>query len=235
MPLYVVATPIGNLSDITLRALEVLKNSDVILCEDTRQTIKLLNHYEIKGKKLISFYAQNEKEKIDKVIKELKSGKNISLVSDSGTPCISDPGYHLIEACYENEIDVFSIPGPSALISAISISGFSADKFLFYGFLPRKDGKIKKILLSLKGIDSLVVFYESPYRVKNTLNLIREIYGDDIEIFLVREMTKKFEEKFKGKVVEILEKLSDIIKGEFVIILNLYENKKKEKFKDNTY
>lgn len=235
MPLYVVATPIGNLSDITLRALEVLKNSNIILCEDTRQTIKLLNHYEIKGKKLISFYAQNEKEKIEKVIKELKDGKNISLVSDSGTPCISDPGYHLINACYENSIDVFSIPGPSAVISAISISGFSADKFLFYGFLPRKEGKIKKVLESLKGIDSLVVFYESPYRVKNTLNLIKEIYGEETEIFLVRELTKKFEEKFKGKVVEILEKLSDKIKGEFVIILELYENNKKEKNKDNTY
>lgn len=229
MPLYVLATPIGNLADITLRALDTLKNSEIILCEDTRQTIKLLNHYQISNKKLVSFYAQNEKTKIPEVIKNLKENKAISLVVDSGTPCISDPGYHLINACYENNIEVFSIPGPSAVTSAISICGFSADTFLFYGFLPRKDGKIKKILHSLKDIDGLIVFYESPFRVKNTLNLIKEVYGEDVKVFLARELTKKFEEKFIGKVVEILEKISDKIKGEFVIIVNLYKNKNNTK------
>lgn len=225
MPLYVIATPIGNLSDITLRAIEILKSSDIILCEDTRHTIKLLNYYNIKAKKLVSFYAQNEKSRIDKVIQILKENKVISLVSDGGTPCISDPGYHLINACYENNIEVFSIPGPSAVISAISICGFSADTFLFYGFLPRKEGKIKKVLQSLQTTDGLIVFYESCYRIKATLNKIKEIYGANVEVFVVREMTKKFEEKFKGKVVEILEKISDKIKGEFVVIINLYKNK----------
>jgi Predicted methyltransferases len=163
------------------------------------------------------------------VIKNLKENQNVCLVSDGGTPCISDPGYHLVNACYENDIEVFSIPGPSAVISAISICGFSADTFLFYGFLPRKDGKIKKVLQSLNNIDGLVVFYESPFRVKNTLNLIKEVYGEDVQVFVVRELTKKFEEKFIGKVVEILGKISDKIKGEFVIIVNLYKNKNNTK------
>lgn len=229
MPLYVISTPIGNLKDITLRAIEILKSSDIILCEDTRQTIKLLNHYEIKPKKLISFYSQNEESRIPEILKELDEDKIISLVSDSGTPCISDPGHHLINSCHEKGYDVYPIPGPSAVISAISISGFSADTFLFYGFLPRKDGKIKKILEQLKVIDGLVVFYESPFRIKNTLNLIKEILGENTEIFLARELTKKFEEKFKGKVVQILEQITDKIKGEFVIIVNLYKNK------NNTY
>lgn len=230
MPLYVLATPIGNLSDITIRALELLKEADIILCEDTRQTIKLLNHYQIEGKKLVSFYAQSEKAKIPEVIKYLKEDKKVCLVSDGGTPCISDPGYHLVNSCYENNIEVFSIPGPSALTSAISICGFSADTFLFYGFLPRKDGKIKKVLESLKNIDGLIVFYESPFRVKNTLNLIKEVYGEGVEIFLARELTKKFEEKFIGKVAKILEKISDkLMKGEFVIIVNLYKNKNNTK------
>ncbi|MFN3411006.1 MAG: 16S rRNA (cytidine(1402)-2'-O)-methyltransferase [Exilispira sp.] len=225
MPLYVVATPIGNLADITLRAIETLKSSDIILCEDTRHTIKLLNHYNIKANRLVSFYAQNEKSRIDNIIRILKENKVISLVSDGGTPCISDPGYHLINECYDNNIEVFSIPGPSAVISAISICGFSADTFLFYGFLPRKEGKIKKVLQTLQTVDGLVVIYESCYRIKSTLNIIKEIYGSSTEIFIARELTKKFEEKFKGKVVEILEKISDKIRGEFVIIINLYKNK----------
>ncbi len=233
MPLYVVATPIGNLQDITLRALECLKSSDIILCEDTRQTIKLLNHYDIKNKKLVSFFAQNEKNRIDEVLKELKSNKNVCLVTDGGTPCISDPGYHLIDACYENNIEVFSIPGASAVISAVSISGFSADTFLFYGFLPRKEGKIKKVLNSLNSIDGLLVFYESPFRVKDTLNIIKNEYGEETEVFVARELTKKFEEKFRGKVVEILEKITDKIKGEFVIIVNLYKNKNKDNTNEN--
>lgn len=233
MPLYVVATPIGNLQDITLRALECLKSSDIILCEDTRQTIKLLNHYDIKNKKLVSFFAQNEKNRIDELLKELKSNKNVCLVTDGGTPCISDPGYHLIDACYENNIEVFSIPGASAVISAVSISGFSADTFLFYGFLPRKEGKIKKVLNSLNSIDGLLVFYESPFRVKDTLNIIKNKYGEETEVFVARELTKKFEEKFRGKVVEILEKITDKIKGEFVIIVNLYKNKNKDNTNEN--
>lgn len=233
MPLYVVATPIGNLQDITLRALECLKSSDIILCEDTRQTIKLLNHYDIKNKKLVSFFAQNEKNRIDEVLKELKSNKDICLVTDGGTPCISDPGYHLIDACYDNNIEVFSIPGASAVISAVSISGFSADTFLFYGFLPRKEGKIKKVLNSLNSIDGLLVFYESPFRVKDTLNIIKKEYGEETEVFVARELTKKFEEKFRGKVLEILEKITDKIKGEFVIIVNLYKNKNKDNTNEN--
>ncbi len=226
MPLFVVSTPIGNLSDITFRAIESLKNADIILCEDTRQTIKLLNYYKIKAKKLLSFYSQIESKRIDEILNELKEEKSICLVTDNGTPCISDPGYHLIEACYKNGFEVFTVPGPSALISAISISGFSADTFLFYGFLPRKEGKIKKILKNLEIIDGLLIFYESPFRVYKTLNFIKETYGDETEVFIARELTKKFEEKFRGKVVEILKNISDKLKGEFVIIVNLYKNKK---------
>jgi len=235
MPLYVVATPIGNLKDITLRAIEVLKSSDIILCEDTRQTIKLLNHYQIDGKKLVSLYSQIEKKRIDEVLHELKQNKIICLVTDNGTPCISDPGYHLIDACYENGYDIFPLPGPSALTSAISISGFSADTFLFYGFLPKKEGKIKKVLIELANINGLIIFYESPYRIIKTLNLIKEVYGEEVNVFIARELTKKFEQKFRGKVVEILKKISDKLKGEFVIIVNLYKNKNKGKNKDNTH
>ena len=225
MPLYIVSTPIGNLSDITLRSLEILRNADIILCKDTRQSLKLLNSYEIKPDKLISFYSQIEEKKINQIILTLKENKeiNIALITDNGTPTISDPGFKLVDACYNNNIEVFAAPGPSAFLCALSISGFSADTFLFYGFLPRKDGKIKKVLKDLININGLIIFYESPFRVKNTLKLICDIFGKEIPVFIARELTKKFEQKLRGKVGDLLLAIGEECKGEFVIIINNYK------------
>ena len=155
--LYIVSTPIGNLEDITLRALDVLKNSDIILCEDTRHTIKLLNHYKIK-KKLISYHKFNEKKQSSTVIKYINQGKILSLVSDAGTPLLSDPGRHLVNECISNQIDIIPIPGVSSIISAMSVTGFK-DQFLFYGFLPKTENELEKVLSSLSDNKYSLVFY----------------------------------------------------------------------------
>lgn len=231
--LYIVATPIGNLDDISKRALETLNNVDYILCEDTRISSKLLNHYNIK-KKLISFFQQKERTAAEKFIITIKeNNQNIALISDNGTPTISDPGYILIEKAYEHGVEVIPIPGPSAIITAISASGFSADKFYFLGFLPKKKGKKKSSLSNAKNTEGLIVIYESPFRVKETLNLIKDIFGNT-NIFIGRELTKKFEEKIRGNIITILNKLSDKdIKGEIVIIIENYF--KKERQNKNKY
>ena len=155
--LYIVSTPIGNLDDITLRSLEILKKSDIILCEDTRRTLKLLNHYNIK-KKLVPYHKFNETKELKNIIEHLKEGKILSLVSDAGTPTISDPGMILVKKCIENDIKIFPIPGPSSITASMSISGFE-DKFLFYGFLPKKESELIKILTILKKLDFSLIFF----------------------------------------------------------------------------
>ncbi|MCG2688644.1 16S rRNA (cytidine(1402)-2'-O)-methyltransferase [Candidatus Parcubacteria bacterium] len=217
--LYIVATPIGNLSDITLRALEVLKSVDLIACEDTRHTKKLLNHYQI-DKPLTSYYEHNKLSKGDYLIKLLKEGKNIALVSDSGTPGISDPGFHISKLALENDIPVSPVPGPCALTAALSASGVPANRFVFEGFLPIKPGPRKKKLLELSKIGKTIVLYESPHRFLKLLEQIQEVLGE-VEVTVAREVTKKFEEIKKGKVSSIIGYYKiNPTKGEFVVIIN---------------
>ena len=215
--LYVVATSIGNLADITLRALDVLKNVDLILCEDTRQTQKLLNHYEIKTP-TISYHQHSQLKKVEYIIRLLKEGKDLALVSDAGTPGISDPGNKLIEKMTEVEPSSFkivSIPGVSALTAAASISGFPMDKFVFMGFPPAKK-KRKRFFEEVAGSRHPVVFYESPHRI---LKSLKELSGfnESLEVVVCRELTKKFETVYRGKIGEVIRQINP--KGEFVVIL----------------
>ncbi|MCM8757225.1 MAG: 16S rRNA (cytidine(1402)-2'-O)-methyltransferase, partial [Candidatus Omnitrophica bacterium] len=185
--LYVVGTPIGNLSDITLRALEILKKVDSIVCEDTRETLKLLKHYGIE-KPLFSFFREKEKERVTGLIRMLKAGKTLALVCDRGTPGISDPAYLLVRAAREAGIPVSPIPGPSSLTAALSVSGLPADSVAFYGFLPRKIGKKKRLFEKLKNYEETLVFFESVHRLQQTMQLLQEIFGNR-EVTLCRELT----------------------------------------------
>lgn len=218
--LYIVATPIGNLKDITLRALETLRSVDLILCEDTRVTKKLLLKYEIQ-KPLWSYHQHSRLNKIEQIINELSAGKNIALVSDAGTPGISDPGGILIEAIYEklgDSVKITPIPGPNAAIAALSVSGFPADNFHFLGFPPHKKGR-KTFFEKLAKTKETVVFYESKHRIEKTLNELSEKIGAR-QIVLCRELTKQFETIYRGSAMECLEKLrKDKILGEFVIVI----------------
>jgi 16S rRNA (cytidine1402-2'-O)-methyltransferase len=223
--LYIVATPIGNLKDITLRAIEVLKEVDFILAEDTRKTKILLDHYQIE-KPLISYHQHSKLEKINQIINLLKAGKNLALVSEAGTPGISDPGNKLIEKVIEslgNKVEIIPIPGPSALTCAASISGFPMDKFLFLGFLPSKR-KRKKFFEEIVKSKYPVILYESPYRILKTLKELHEVemkLNKELNIVVCRELTKKFETIYRGKIEEVAEKIkNDKIKGEFVIVIN---------------
>ncbi|MCM8777923.1 MAG: 16S rRNA (cytidine(1402)-2'-O)-methyltransferase [Candidatus Omnitrophica bacterium] len=216
--LYIIATPIGNLDDITFRAVDTLKNVDVIFCEDTREALKLLNHLGIK-KPLVSYYRENEKYRLKRAIKFLLEGKNIALICDRGTPGVSDPAYLLVREAYRNNIPVTAVPGPSALTAAISVCGLPADRIVFYGFLPRKKGKKRKIIEELKTRKETIIFYESVHRIKETLAFIKDVFPDR-EMTVCRELTKKFEEIKTGTVSEIYEYYQDKeMKGEFVIIL----------------
>ncbi len=227
--LFVVATPIGNLKDITSRALEVLESVDFIACEDTRKTTILINKF-FKGRerqmqdKLFSYYEQVEVQKIAQVINLLQNGKNVALVSDAGTPAISDPGFKLIRECLKEGINVVSVPGASSVVSALVSSGLPTDKFLFLGFLPQKPGHRVKLLenlkLSLEIINSTVIIFESPYKLQRSLSDIKEVFGD-IEITIARELTKIHEEIKKDKISSILEYYKKGIKGEIVILFNL--------------
>ncbi|MBK7106726.1 MAG: 16S rRNA (cytidine(1402)-2'-O)-methyltransferase [Ignavibacteriae bacterium] len=216
--LYIVATPIGNLDDITLRAIETLKMVDFIICEDTRTTKILLDRVNI-SKELISFNAQSEIKKIDYVINRIINGENCALVSDAGTPCISDPGVRLVNSAIKNEILISGIPGANAAILALSISGLPTDAFIFEGFLPQKKGRQKK-LLQLSNEERTIVLYESMYRIEKLLKELNE-YMPNRFIVIQRELTKKFEESWRGLPSEILLQLPNkIIKGEFVIIIS---------------
>lgn len=215
--LYVVATPIGNLKDITLRALETLKEVDFILCEDTRTSGILLKHYDL-HKELVSFNARMEEKKIDAVIKRIKMGDSCALISDAGTPAISDPGVRLVNAAQKNGIDVLGIPGANAAILALSIAGLPTDSFVFEGFLPQKKGR-QKLLKMLTEEVRTIVLYESMYRIEKLINELNEYMPNRI-IAIGRELTKKFEELWRGKPIEILESLSEHkLKGEFVVII----------------
>jgi len=218
--LYVVATPIGNLKDITLRALETLKAVDLIACEDTRHTAKLTNHYNI-SKPLTSYFEHNELKKTGYIIGLLKQGKSVALVSDAGTPGISDPGYRLIKDAIENNINIVVVPGPSAIISALAVSGLPTDRFVFEGFLPPKSGARKKKLESLNAEKRTMVFYESPHRLLKCLNDMLSVFGD-IKIVCVRELTKVFEEVRRQPIKELIEHFQkEKPRGEFVILVNL--------------
>ncbi|MBI5875765.1 MAG: 16S rRNA (cytidine(1402)-2'-O)-methyltransferase [Deltaproteobacteria bacterium] len=217
--LYIVATPIGNLEDITLRALRVLKEVNVIAAEDTRHTKKLLQRYGI-NTQLTSYFEHNEIEKAGWLISQLNMGKDIALVSDAGTPGISDPGYRLVKMAIESSIPVVSIPGASAIISALSISGLPTDSFCFEGFIPSKQGERKKFLFGLKESKKTIVFYESPKRLLAAIKDVYDILGD-VDVVIAREMTKLHEEIITGKASKVLAGLNGReIKGEITILLN---------------
>jgi 16S rRNA (cytidine1402-2'-O)-methyltransferase len=222
--LYVVGTPIGNLKDITFRAIEVLQSVNFIACEDTRRTSILLNHYKIEGKKLLSYYEPKESVQVPKIIKLLEK-EDVALVTDAGMPSISDPGYKLIRACIEKGIPVEVIPGPSAVLTALVGSGLPTDRFTFVGFLPKKG--LNNFLEELKAYkDSTIIAFESPNRVLKSLEAIKEVYGDNTTVCIARELTKLHEEYIRGRVVEVLEELSKRveIKGEIVILWRIVED-----------
>ncbi len=216
--LYIVATPIGNLEDITLRAIRILKEVDLIAAEDTRHTKKLLNHLDIHTP-LISYYREKEQERGAQIIERLKNGENVALVSDAGTPAVSDPGAILVQLAHEASITVSPIPGPSALTAAVSSSGFTEGSFLFFGFPPSKKGLRKKLLTSLLQADYPVVFYESPRRITSFLQDALDILGNR-PTFWAREITKKYEDLTKSTLTELLEQCGgQNNRGEFVIII----------------
>lgn len=216
--LYIVATPIGNLEDITLRAIRVLKEVDLIVCEDTRVTRKLMQHYSI-GTHAIAYHQHTSDEKTFQIIEKLKDGKDIALVTDAGTPGISDPGNKLVEVAIENEVEVLPIPGPSALGSIISVAGIDMQKFTFLGFPPHKKGRetfFKKVAES----ELPVIYYESPYRVLKNLELLQQFSNK--KVILGRELTKMFEQVVRGEISEILEYFKANpakLKGEFVLVV----------------
>lgn len=227
--LYICATPIGNLEDITIRTIRILKEVDLIAAEDTRHTIKLLNHLDIK-KPLTSYHEHNIKEKGIELIEKLKNGINIGLVSDAGMPGISDPGADLVRLAIENDIPTIALPGPTASITALVLSGFNTDKFIFEGFLSSKRAQRKGELEKIKTYKKTTIIYESPHRILSTLKDMSDILGER-KISLSRELTKKYEETFRGTVNEAIEKFSQSkVRGEFVIVLegNLEEDKAEE-------
>ena len=214
--LYIVSTPIGNLEDITLRALSVLKNSDQILCEDTRRSIKLLNHYNIK-KKLVSNHKFNEKKILKSIIEFIQKGKIVSIISDAGTPLISDPGLILLKECIDKKISIFPIPGVSAITTAVSMSGFD-DKYFFYGFLPKKNKELEKVFKEIQNYNFNVVFFVSAKKVNFYIKYFKKFFKGR-EIFVAREMTK-LHETFYRQDVETFDGFQEDIKGEITLILS---------------
>lgn len=226
--LYLVATPIGNLEDITLRAIRIMQEVDLIAAEDTRHTLKLLNHLNI-SKPLISYYKQTESNKSKYIIEQLKEGKNIALVSDAGTPVISDPGETVVKLAIENSIPVCSIPGPCALISALISSGINAYSFSFFGFLPVNKREKSDKLNEIKEYETTCIFYEAPHKLIATLEAMLSVLGDR-KIVLAREITKIHEEFIRGNISDILDIVNEP-KGEFVIIVEGNTTKKEDKLK----
>lgn len=219
--LFVVATPIGNLQDITFRAVEVLKSVSVIVSEDTRVSVKLLNHYGIK-KKLISNFKENEAKRVDEIVEILESGEDVALISDAGTPLISDPGQILVKKIKEKGLQAIPIPGASSVVTALSVSGFKDTPFVFYGFFPKKEGEKMKIVEELKTFPYTSIFFEAPHRIKKTLKLFYENLSER-DVFVAREMTKKFESFMVNPDIEEVPE-----KGEFVVILSPPKRKTKE-------
>lgn len=220
--LYIVSTPIGNIEDITIRAIKILRSVDYIICEHHEITKKLLRHYDIETK-VLHYNDDMPDRHLHKIYDIIDRSKKIALVSDAGTPSISDPGYLIIKyiTSQDRELNLFSVPGPTSLIAALTLSGFPCNNFYFYGFLPRTEAKSSSILYKLINIQSLLIFFESPHRLLNTLNIIFEIFGD-IEISLSKEITKIFEETLRGKISTIISELKsrESVKGEYIIIVN---------------
>jgi 16S rRNA (cytidine1402-2'-O)-methyltransferase len=224
--LYVVATPIGNLGDMTRRAIDVLSDVDVIASEDTRVTRRLLSHFDIENR-CVSYHDNNEQYRSEELVKSLIDGNSVALVSDAGTPCISDPGYRVVNLAKKSGIKVVSVPGPSAVTAALSISGLPTDHFFFEGFLPKKKGRQTRFQF-LSSLEASIVVYESPMRIIKTLNDISTLMGDTRIVSVCREITKKFEEAFMGTIGDAIAYFSQKNpKGEFVIIIakNGYELK----------
>ncbi len=216
--LILVPTPIGNLEDITLRAIKVLKEADIILAEDTRVSSRLLNHLEI-DKKLSPHHKFNEHKTVNSLISRLQQGNRVAMISDAGTPGISDPGFLLVRACVENNIEVECLPGPTALIPALAVSGLPTEKFVFEGFLPQKKGRQKR-LIQLSEETRTIVFYESPYRLVKALSQFAEFFGNDRRATVCRELSKIYEEKKRGTVTELAEYYTaNPPKGEIVIVV----------------
>ena len=222
--LYIIPTPIGNLGDITYRAIEILKKSDFILCEDTRISRKLMEKFEVKSK-LLPNHKFNEKKNLSQIINHLRNDKIISLISDAGTPGISDPGAILVRECVEKKINIYPLPGPSAVSTAVSVSGFS-EKYFFYGFFPSKLKDIKNDLKSLSQLDSSIVFFVSPKKINKTIQFIKESFSER-EILICREMTKFYEEYLRYKVDD-LKPFNKILKGELTIVISEKKKIKKD-------
>ena len=220
--LYLVSTPIGNMADISFRAISVLKNSDLILCEDTRVSKKLISKYSINSN-LISYHKFNEKKSIEKILIDLKSNKIISLISDAGTPTISDPGKVLVQACIKENINIVPVPGSSAVTAALSISGFS-EKYFFYGFFPEKKSEIKENLSGLSNLNCSIVFFISAKKLNRNLNVIKEFFSER-NIVICKEITKYYEEFFRSKVSDL--KAFKNLRGEITIVISELNNKKK--------
>ncbi len=226
--LFIISTPIGNLKDITLRGIETLKSIDYIACEDIRVTLKLLNRYKIK-KKLISYHSGNEEKVRKEIIEILKSGKSVGLVSDAGTPCISDPGELIVKDAIENEIDVEIIPGPSAIITSLVVSGLKTTPFIFLGFFPRKKREVLDLIDKYFYIKATLIFYESPHRILETLSFLKDTFPER-KGAVVKELTKIFEKVYRGTIKELYEKIEKSeIKGEYVILIEGEEKSEWEK------
>jgi 16S rRNA (cytidine1402-2'-O)-methyltransferase len=217
--LYLVATPIGNLEDITLRALRTLKECDLVAAEDTRRTGQLLKHFGI-SKPLASYFKWNEARRSEEILERLKRGEKIALVTDAGSPGISDPGERVVKAAIEHGFRVEPVPGPSALVAALTASGLATDEFHFIGFLPHKPGQRRKQLEKLKQFEGTLVLYESPYRIARLLGELKQVFGER-KLVLARELTKKFEEFLRGTADELLERITSRgAKGEFVVLVS---------------
>lgn len=217
--LVVVPTPVGNLEDITLRAIRHLREADTIYAEDTRVTLKLLSHLEITGKKLVPFHAHNEHKQLERCVQTVVENNMTVLVSDAGTPAISDPGFLLVRACVEANLKVECLPGPTAFVPALVASGFPCDRFLYEGFLPHKKGRQTK-WLSIKSEERTVVFYESPHRIVKALEECVELLGEDREVCVAREISKMFEEFRRGRAIDILNHFKNTPpKGEIVLLI----------------
>lgn len=216
--LFLVSTPIGNMDDITKRAIEVLKNSDLIACEDTRRTLKLLKKYDI-NRPLESYFDHNKEKKTPYLLGLLDKGKSVALVSDSGTPCISDPGFYLVKKVIEKGYKLFTVPGPSSILSALILSGLPTDRFVFEGFLPKKRGKRKARITQLKEEERTIIIFESPFRILSLLKELKEILGER-KISVSRELTKVYEETTRGNLSDLINQLEGKKpKGEFIIVL----------------
>jgi len=221
--LYIISTPIGNLDDITLRSLDILKKSDIILCEDTRRSLKLLNHYKIK-KKLFPYHKFNEKKELNKIMKYLNEGKILSLISDAGTPLLSDPGKLLVKECIKDQINIHPVPGPSSITASMSISGFD-DKFIFYGFLPKKEKELNNELSNLKDSSFSIIFFIPGVKINYYLNFFKK-YFSSREILIAREITK-IHETFYRDNVDSIQLFNSPLKGELTVVISKKNNKTK--------